>query len=137
MYKGKIIVIYHFPSTLDGYFIKFLEDIVEELIIEEERMIIGNFTTDFMIDLFYTRKLQKDMQNLDIKQYVDKPMRIMKNSKTLIDLVLANKKVEWKVYDKPKIMDHSWISVELNFIDGERDKYRAFVSRDCSIIILI
>jgi len=46
-----------------------------------------------------------------MKQYIDKPTRVRtidtKDNKMLIDLVFANSKVNCKVYDKPKITDHS------------------------------
>jgi len=45
------------------------------------------------------------MSFLGMKQYIDKPTGVTKDSKTLIDLVFANNKVNCKVYDKPKITD--------------------------------
>jgi len=38
-------------------------------------------------------------------------------------------KVNCKVYDKPKIIDHSWINVEI-FTSNEGNKYREFINRD-------
>lgn len=49
----------------------------------------------------------------------------------MIDLVFANNKVECKVYETPKVTDHSWINVELKKYN-EKEKYRKFESRDYS-----
>jgi len=49
----------------------------------------------------------------------------------LIDLVFANNKVNCIVYDKPKITDHSWISVDLK-LSKNNEKYREFMSRNYS-----
>ncbi|KAM0734156.1 hypothetical protein ACS0PU_012521 [Formica fusca] len=61
LYRGIIMVIYHSPSASHGDFVRFLEDIIEELIIRGECMIIGDFNIDIMLDSFYTRKLQTTM----------------------------------------------------------------------------
>jgi len=37
-----------------------------------------------------------------MKQYIDKPTQVTKDSKTLIDLVFENNKVNCNVYDKIK-----------------------------------
>lgn len=42
-YKELIMVLYHSPSASDGIFIKFIEDIVEDLIVKEECMVLGDF----------------------------------------------------------------------------------------------
>lgn len=78
------------------------------------------------------KKLRTKISCLGMKQYVDKLTRITKDSKTLIDLVFANSKVKCKVHGEPKITDHEWISVEINIINKEGDKYREFSSRDYS-----
>lgn len=83
------MVIYHSLSASDGNFIRFLEDTVEELIIKGECMIVGDFNIDFMMDSFYTRKLQTTMSSVGMKQYVDKPMRIAKDSRIIINLIFA------------------------------------------------
>lgn len=58
LYKGVIMVLYHSPSASHGDFVRFLEDIVEELVIKGECMIIGDFNIDFRINSFYTNKVQ-------------------------------------------------------------------------------
>lgn len=52
IYKGIIMVMYHSPSASHGEFIKFLEEIVEELMIKNEYMIIRDFNIDCMADSF-------------------------------------------------------------------------------------
>jgi len=71
------------------------------------------------------------MSCLGLKQYVDKPTRITKDSKTLIDVVFANINVDCKVHYKPKVTDHAFISVVFN-ISKKDEKYREVISRDYS-----
>lgn len=129
MFKGTIAVVYHSPSASDGDFIRFLEDIVDLLVVKGQCIMVGDFNIDLMKDSFDAKKLTTEMSYLDMKQYIDKPTQVMKDSKTLIDLVFANSKVNCKVHDKPKIADHSWINIEL-IISNEGKKYREFISRD-------
>jgi len=83
-------VIYHSPSASHGDFMRFFEDIVEELIIKRECIVIGDFNIDLMTDSFYTKKVQTTMLSLGMKQYVNEPTRITKDSRTIIDLIFAN-----------------------------------------------
>jgi len=52
LYKEEIIEIYHSPSALHGDFMRFLKDIVEELIIKGKCMVTGDFNIDLMMDSF-------------------------------------------------------------------------------------
>lgn len=129
LYKGVIMVIYHSPSASHGDFVRFLEDIVEEVIIRGDCMVIGDFNIDFMINSFYTKKLQTTMHSLGMKQYVNSPTRITKDSQTIIDLLFANKEVHIQVIHEPKITDHAWIRIDLN-VNKFVNKYREFSARD-------
>jgi len=80
---------------------------VDILVTKRQCVLIGDFNIDLMKDSFYTRKLTTEMSFLGVKQYIDKLTQVTKDSKTLIDLVFANSKVNCKVYEKPKITDHS------------------------------
>jgi len=60
------MVIYHSPSASHEDFMRFLEDIVEDLIIMKECMIIGDFNIDLMMDSFYAKKLQTTISNLGV-----------------------------------------------------------------------
>ncbi|EFN76762.1 hypothetical protein EAI_12817, partial [Harpegnathos saltator] len=91
-YKGVIMVVYHSPSASDGDFIRFLEDIVELLAVRDQCIVIGDFNIDLMTDSYYAKKLKTGMCGFGMKQYVDKPTRVTKNSRTMIDLVFANQK---------------------------------------------
>lgn len=62
----------------------------------------STFNIDFIVDSFYTRKLQMAMSSLDMKQYVNSPMRVMKDSQTIIDLFFANNKVPVQVIHELK-----------------------------------
>jgi len=129
LYKGVIMVIYHSPSASHGDFMRFLEDTVEELIIKGECMVIGDFNLDLMMDSFYAKKLQTTMLSLGMKQYVNEPTRITKDSQTIIDLIFANNNKTVQVIHEPKITDHAWLKVELSVSKNE-SKYREFSARD-------
>jgi len=58
---------------------------------KKECIVIRDFNLDFMMDLFYIRKLQTTILNMDMKYYIDKQTRIMKDSRTIIDLIFSNK----------------------------------------------
>jgi len=131
IYKGIIIVVYHSPSASDGDFLRFLEDVVDLLVARGQCIMLGDFNIDLMTDMFYAKKLISEMLCLGMKQYVDKPTRITKNSQTMIDLVFANTKINCYVYDKPRITDHLWLKVELNR-SNIKEKFREFISRDYS-----
>lgn len=126
-----IIVVYHSSSASDGDFLRFLEGVVDLLAAKGQCIILGDFNIDLMTEMFYAKKIISEMLCMGMKQYVDKPTRITKNSQTLIDLVFANTKVSCNVYDKQRITDHLWISVELNR-SNINEKYREFISRDYS-----
>lgn len=89
-YKGTIVILYHSPSAPDGIFIKFIEDLIEDLIVKEKCIVIGDFNIDLRLDTFYSNKLKNVMSCLGMKQYVDQPTRVTINSCSLIDLVFAN-----------------------------------------------
>lgn len=131
IYKGIVMIIYHSPSASDGDFLKFLEDLAELYTMKGECIIVGDFNIDLMKDSFYARKLRTTISSLGLKQYVDKPTRITKDSQTIIDLVFANNEVKVKVFDKPKITDHAWLQVELKVIKI-KSKFRLFNGRDYS-----
>lgn len=108
-YKGTIVILYHSPSAPDGIFIKFIEDLIEDLIVKEKCIVIGNFNIDLRLDTFYSNKLKNVMSCLGMKQYVDQPTRVTINSCSLIDLVFANLRLNEcvTVVENPKITDHS------------------------------
>jgi len=118
--KDKVIaVVYHSSSASNGDFIHFLKDI---LIIKGQCVLIGDFNIDLMKDSFYAKKLTTEMSFLGVKQYIDKPTQVTKDSETLIDLIFANSKINCKVYDKLKITDHSWINVEILTSNEDREQ---------------
>lgn len=131
LFKLVVMVIYHSPSASHGELIRFLEETVEELTIKEECIILGDFNIDCMTDSFYTNKLLTTMQSLGMKQYVDRPSRVTENSKTIIDLVFANKELNVQVNYEPKITDHAWIKVVINMSKIGK-KYKEFSGRDYS-----
>lgn len=131
LFNEVLMVIYRSPRASCGEFIRFLEEIVEELTVKEECIILGDFNIDCLTDSYYTNKLLTTMQGLGMKQYVDKPTRVTKNSKTIIDLVFANKELNVKVKYEPKITDHAWIKVVIN-TNKIVNKFKEFCGRDYS-----
>jgi len=82
-YKGIVMVVYHSLSVSDAYFISFLIDVVEDLIIKRECIVIGDFNINFIVNSSYTKKLQTIMNSMGMKQYVNKP--INHKSKSRLD----------------------------------------------------
>ncbi|XP_025156900.1 uncharacterized protein LOC112589101 [Harpegnathos saltator] len=125
------MVIYRSPSLSESEFLSFLEDKIEQLVIKEYCIVIGDFNINVMGNSFYAKKIQTIIRGLGMKQYVNKPTRITKDSQTIIDLVLANGEVKVQVKDRPKITDHAWLQVELGSSRSEK-KYREFSGRGYS-----
>jgi len=57
-----------------------------------------------MVNSFYTKKLQTIMNNMGMKQYVNKSTRITEQSRSMIDLIFSNKEIEVSVMNEPMIM---------------------------------
>lgn len=128
LYKGTIMMVYHSPSASNGDFIRFLEDLVETLLVKGECMVVGDFNIDIVEDTFYAMKLKTTMQGLGMKQYVNSPTRTTKYSQTTIDLIFANSNVKVQVCNKPKITDHAWLKIDFNK-KYSGVKYREITSR--------
>lgn len=62
-----IAVVYHSPSTSDGEFIRFLEDIVELLETKGQCIMMGDFNIDLKSETFYAKKLITEMACLGMK----------------------------------------------------------------------
>lgn len=133
IFKGVIMVVYHSPSSSDGEFIRFLEDVTEELTVKGECLIIGDFNIDIMKDSFYKEKLLTEMRSLGMNQYVNDMTRVMRDSQTTIDLVFANMRVQLRVEHEPKITDHAWIKMDVG-ITRKTTGYREVETRNYSKI---
>lgn len=129
-YKGTIVILYHSPSAPDGIFIRFIEDLIEDLIVKEKCIVIGDFNIDLRLDTFYSNKLKNVMSCLGMKQYVDQPTRVTINSCSLIDLVFANLRLNEcvTVVENPKITDHSWVKIEFK-TNQDENCYKEFRGR--------
>lgn len=55
-YKEVIAVVYHSPSASDGDFIRFLEDIVDFLVVKGQCILVGDFNLYLMTESFYAKK---------------------------------------------------------------------------------
>jgi len=68
---------------------------------------------------------------MGMKQHVNKPTRITKQSRSIIDLVFSNKKIEVSVIYEPMVTDHACLKIEQK--EGRIDsKYRKYTARDYS-----
>ncbi|XP_020296752.1 uncharacterized protein LOC109861488, partial [Pseudomyrmex gracilis] len=101
--KSTVMVVYHSPSASDTDFINFLIDVVEDLITKSECIVIGDFNIDFTINSYYKKRLKTTMNSMGMKQYVKEPTRIARDSRSIIDLIFANKEVEKNYKDRKYI----------------------------------
>ncbi|XP_044745437.1 uncharacterized protein LOC123307262 [Coccinella septempunctata] len=70
---------------------------------------------NLLIDSYYAKKIKILFENYGITQFVKEPTRITGDSETLVDFVISNEdNIIAHVHDKPKLSDHSVISVNLN-----------------------
>jgi len=130
-YKGVIMVVYHSPSASDADFLSFLVDRVEDLIIKRECIVVGDFNIDLMVNSFYAKKLQTTMNSMEMKQHVNKPTKITKQSRSILDLVFSNKEIEVSVMYDHMIIDHACLKIEQKK-DRTDSKYRKYTARDYS-----
>ncbi|KMQ86032.1 hypothetical protein RF55_15103 [Lasius niger] len=130
-YRGTIAVLYHSPSASDGAFIKLIEDIIEEMVIKEECIVLGDFNVDLSLDTFYSNRLRNNMLCLGMKQYVNQPTRVTIDSSTLIDLVFASLNLSEcvDVIESPKITDHAWIRIKFKIDKERKNCYKEFRGR--------
>lgn len=56
-YKGTIAVVYHSPSASDGDFIRFMNNIMDVLVVKGQCIVIRDFDMDLMKDSFYKKKV--------------------------------------------------------------------------------
>lgn len=130
-FRETIMIIYHSPKAADREFLNFLEDKIERLIIKGKCIVLRDFNINFMTKSFYAEKLRISMNELGMKQYVNGPTRITKDSQTMIDLVFANNEVNVSVKHSSKIADHAWLQIEIDMkkLGGI---FKTFVGRDYS-----
>jgi len=68
------------------------------------------------------------MNNMGMKQYVNKPTRITKQSRSIIDLVFFNKEIKVSMMYESMVTDHTCLKIEQK---GGRieSKYRKYIAR--------
>lgn len=108
---GVFSVIYRSPSTSEALFIDYFKKWFDKYINHELLTVIaGDFNINLMKNEFYSEKMKSVLKSLGMKQFINEPTRITKNSKTLIDYVISNRyKMKVKVLLNEKISDHSTI----------------------------
>ena len=113
-YKGSVMVVYHSPNSEDKEFIDFIEHTAEDLAIKGNTIIMGDFNINMNRVNSTSLKLKSALNGLGLKQLVNEPTRVGRESSTIIDLVFSNIDLDVKVYDTPKITDHSWLHLIFN-----------------------
>lgn len=89
----------------DGEFIDFITTECDELIDIGHLILLGDFNIDVSRENHYSKRLLRNMKSMGLKQYVQEPTRVTKESKTIIDLVFSNFYVKTDVLITPKITD--------------------------------
>lgn len=123
--------LYHSPSGSHAAFIDQMENICEEVLCKNSRVVLaGDFNLDFLSDEFYVKKIKDLFHSYGICQKVETYTRITNTSKTLIDYVLTNiDNLQAFVMDEPKLTDHSVITVKcFNF-------ERSAMARKCTRVV--
>lgn len=80
----------------------------------EEVIIVGDFNFNLLENNSYNTKLLNIIHSVGMKQIIDRPTRVTKTSRSLVDLLIINQSTIYgEVYSKPKITDHDIISIHL------------------------
>lgn len=128
-FKLYLCNIYRSPnSSVNVFCDKFIE-LIEQIVDKGKILVVGDFNIDMLRNNFYARKLNDEMSNLGMKQYINTPTRITATSQTIIDLVFSNFWIKHTVMTTPKISDHSML---LLGVDGLKnyDKNTIIYTRD-------
>jgi endonuclease/exonuclease/phosphatase family metal-dependent hydrolase len=108
-------VIYKSPKQKNKQFLQILDDLLEESIIPTNLNIItGDFNYDLSKSSDYGEKLLIIFAQNNLKQIINDYTRETKNSKTLIDYVLTNDEVSYKILKNDKISDHNTVELCIN-----------------------
>jgi len=125
------MTIYHSPSVSDAEFVSFLEDAMEDLMVEKECIVMDDFNIDFVVDSFYERKLQDLMHTFGIQQYVKRLTRFLESNRSSIDMIFSNREIKINILHEIKVMDYAWLEVGLQS-SSANDKFRKYMARDFS-----
>lgn len=113
--KYYIYSLYHSPSASTSKFLEKLDELLENIGQDAVFIILGDFNIDLQSDSFYANKLINLINSHGVYQLIEKCTRITRTSATKIDLLITNQKdLTHDVHIKPKITDHTMISVDLN-----------------------
>lgn len=114
--RGVVAVLYHSPNESDAVFMEYFNRWCEEnLNSEVVNIIAGDFNINLLVNDSTSRKMIDIIHSNGMKQFVKKPTRVTKTSKSLIDYVISNNfMTEHKFLIDEKISDHETISFALN-----------------------
>lgn len=109
--------IYHSPSASHSLFLNFLENWMEQNMLNTEGtlLVLGDFNVNWLSDDYtYTKRLKTCCIDYGLKQIVQTPTHIFENGATIIDLVITNNfDLVAKVLDEPNISDHCIIKIDM------------------------
>ena len=126
-----ILALYRSPNSNPTEFIEFFNTKLEGLNYKYmgiTNIIVGDFNFNYLKSELNVNKLKHLIEINGFEQIIKEPTRITRNSETLIDYVITNKRWKVNVVTKglPSISDHETISIQ--FLDnrdqthGSKDK---------------
>lgn len=110
--------IYRSPSSSISIFCDKILEIAEQLLDYGRLIMLGDFNVDMLKNDYYAKKLSDEMSYLGMKQNIKTPTRSTLTSKTIIDLVFTNFRVESSVLQTPKLSDHNIICIQTEQVDS-------------------
>ena len=112
--------VYRHPKALVASF-TYLSDVFRNILLRKKPIfIMGDFNDDLLAK---GNNLNRVARNLNLKQVIDKPTRITRNSSTLLDVVLTNK-VEMILksdVEPSNVADHEIISIVINILKPKHE----------------
>ena len=105
--------VYRHPKALVTSF-TYLSDVFKNILLRKKPVfVMGDFNDDL---LTRGNNLNKIVRNLNLKQVIDKPTRITRNSSTLLDVVITNnaEMIMKSDVEPGSVADHEVISIVIN-----------------------
>lgn len=122
--NGLYCVIYKSPKQNNKKFIKIIDECFEEMVKESSfNLITGDFNINLLKKSKFSDNIIRLFEEFNLTQYVNESTRDNIRSSSIIDYVLSNKKVHYKIDEKQQITDHSVIEIntEIKF-NTEKNK---------------